>query len=85
MQEENSSQAFWERHYQGVSPKSSGRPSAVLTDFVAQRQPQRALELGCAKGDDAVWLAGQGWQVTAVDVSQTAPGLRAAKCRSGRR
>lgn len=72
MLEESSSEAFWERHYKGASPKSSGRPSAVLTKFVAQRRPQRALDLGCAKGDDAVWLAGQGWQVTAVDVSETA-------------
>ncbi len=31
----------------------------------------RALDLGCAKGDDAVWLTRQGWQVTAVDVSPT--------------
>lgn len=63
---------FWEKHYQGVSPHSSGRPSSALTTFVKGRPPGRALELGCARGDDAVWLARRGWQVTAVDISQTA-------------
>ena len=34
--------------------------------------PGRALDLGCGEGADAMWLAGHGWRVTAVDVSQTA-------------
>lgn len=66
------SEAFWENHYQAASPSSSGRPSAALTRFVPPRSPRRALDLGCAKGDDAVWLARQGWRVTAVDVAPTA-------------
>jgi SAM-dependent methyltransferase len=28
--------------------------------------------VGCGEGADAVWLAGRGWQVTAVDISATA-------------
>ncbi len=69
---ESQSEGFWEGHYKAASPKSSGRPSSVLTAYVDGRSPGRALDLGCAKGDDAVWLAGQGWRVTAVDVSDTA-------------
>ena len=34
--------------------------------------PGRALDLGAGEGGDALWLAGQGWRVTATDVSQTA-------------
>jgi SAM-dependent methyltransferase len=30
------------------------------------------LDLGCGEGGDAIWLALQGWRVTAIDVSATA-------------
>lgn len=74
MNEASLGEEFWEGHYRGVSPNSNGRPSSVLTEHVERRQPGHALDLGCAKGDDAVWLASQGWRVTAVDVSQTVLG-----------
>ncbi|MBP6880834.1 class I SAM-dependent methyltransferase [Candidatus Saccharibacteria bacterium] len=33
--------------------------------------PGNALDAGCGKGSDAIWLAKQGWQVTAVDISES--------------
>lgn len=72
-----SSEHFWERRYASLSETSSGRPSTVLVRFVAERNTGTALELGCARGDDAIWLAKQGWIVTGVDVSESA--LRAAR------
>jgi SAM-dependent methyltransferase len=33
-----------------------------------------ALDAGCGTGADAVWLAEQGWQVTAADISPTVVG-----------
>jgi 2-polyprenyl-3-methyl-5-hydroxy-6-metoxy-1,4-benzoquinol methylase len=48
-----------------------------LTRFVEGRRKGRALELGCARGDDAIWLARQGWKVTGVDISEAA--LEAAR------
>lgn len=36
-----------------------------------QLTPGSALDAGCGHGADALWLAGQGWRVTAVDVAGT--------------
>lgn len=68
---------FWNDIYKKAPPTSSGKPSLALTQFVSPLSPGRALELGCAKGDDAIWLARQGWHVTAVDVSSVALGYAA--------
>ncbi|MEL6751379.1 MAG: class I SAM-dependent methyltransferase [Pseudomonadota bacterium] len=68
----NDGEAFWERHYQSVSDKTDGKPSAPLVRFVEGRHPGRALDLGCARGDNPVWLAKRGWQVNGVDIAPTA-------------
>lgn len=65
-------EAFWERHYQAHERAWSGRANAILVDIVQSLPPGRALDLGAAEGGDAIWLAGTGWHVTAVDVSTTA-------------
>jgi len=64
-------QQFWENLYRTNRTSSSGVPSRVLVQFLEFRPAGRALELGCAHGDDAIWLAQQGWQVTGVDISET--------------
>ena len=63
---------FWEALYQGASPRSTGRPSAALVRYCTDLAPGRALDLGCGRGDDSVWLAQRGWATTAVDVAPTA-------------
>ncbi len=65
---------WWERHYQQAAAAPAGRPSAQLVAEVAELRPGTALEAGCGTGADAIWLATQGWAVTAVDVSPTAVG-----------
>jgi SAM-dependent methyltransferase len=67
-----SQQAFWDDRYRDASHKTSGLPSALLERFATDRVPGRALDLGCAKGDDAIWLALQGWHVVTVDIAQAA-------------
>src|SRR5688572_20423341 len=63
---------FWEHFYQERSRAWSGRVNPVLEAVAGDLRPGRALDLGCGEGGDALWLAGQGWSVTAVDISTTA-------------
>lgn len=67
------SQAAWEERY-GSGGMWSGRPNAQLVAETADLAPGRALDAGCGEGADAMWLAGQGWRVTAVDFSEVALG-----------
>jgi SAM-dependent methyltransferase len=50
----------------------SGRPNGRLVVEVGDLAPGRALDVGCGEGADAIWLARQGWTVTAIDVSDVA-------------
>jgi SAM-dependent methyltransferase len=50
----------------------SGRPNGRLVAEAADLSPGRALDLGSGEGADAIWLAGRGWTVTAIDVSDVA-------------
>lgn len=63
---------FWEEHYGANERVWSGRVNVQLAKIVEPLAPGRALDLGCGEGADAIWLAGRGWQVVAVDVSKTA-------------
>jgi SAM-dependent methyltransferase len=71
---DTTSATFWEKHYSRFDPSWGAKPNVVLKDLVTAFAPTpgRALDLGCGHGGDAIWLARQGWDVTAADVSQTA-------------
>ena len=60
----------------------SGRPNGVLVAELAGTSPGRALDVGCGEGADAIWLAGAGWQVTGLDVSEVALERAAAAART---
>jgi methyl halide transferase len=67
--------AHWDRRYrEGDSPWDSGQPSGELMRVLREERltPCRALELGGGTGTNAVWLAQQGFDVTAVDLSPLA-------------
>jgi SAM-dependent methyltransferase len=65
----------WEERYQkGDTPWDTGQPSSELRRVLAEDgiAPCRAFEPGCGTGTNAVWLAQQGFDVTAADVSPLA-------------
>lgn len=70
-------QGFWEalwvktlgEHAEKVARRP---PNARLMAQVEGLTPGRALDAGCGHGAEALWLASQGWQVTAVDFSASA-------------
>jgi len=62
---------FWDGVY-ASRPTTDARPNVRLTESATGLPPGEALDLGCGDGGDALWLARQGWQVTAVDISAVA-------------
>jgi SAM-dependent methyltransferase len=65
-------QARWDERYGEKQQLWSGRPNGALVAEVAGLTPGRVLDVGCGEGADAVWLASQGWDVTALEVSAIA-------------
>ncbi|ANN17698.1 SAM-dependent methyltransferase [Amycolatopsis orientalis] len=68
----DSTRQFWEDFYRDKDQVWSGKVNPLLEREVATLTPGTALDLGCGEGGDAIWLARQGWRVTAVDISETA-------------
>lgn len=65
----------WNERYRSDDlPWETGRVdvqlTSVITDF--DIKPCRALDFGCGTGNNAIWLAEQGFKVTAVDLSSLA-------------
>ena len=65
--------ADWDARYsERDGARWSGRPNGRLLAEVASLRPGRALDVGCGEGADAIWLARNGWTVTATDISEVA-------------
>lgn len=66
---------YWENHW--TTPEASMRGhhlpvNPYLTTETANLPAGTALDAGCGTGTEALWLAEQGWSVTAADISATA-------------
>ncbi|MGH3519165.1 MAG: class I SAM-dependent methyltransferase [Haloechinothrix sp.] len=60
----------WDAKFAASDFLFTDRPNQTLVAEVAGLETGHALDLGAGQGRNAVWLAAQGWQVTAVDFSQ---------------
>ncbi|MCA2226184.1 class I SAM-dependent methyltransferase [Nonomuraea aurantiaca] len=81
---------FWERHWQqrengGSGSMSGSPPNPYLARETSHLTPGTALDAGCGGGAEAIWLASQGWHVTAADISSEAlcPRCRARSDKRG--
>nr|WP_062339964.1 class I SAM-dependent methyltransferase [Herbidospora sakaeratensis] len=75
---------FWDRLHDSFGDGVWPDPNRYLVGEAENLAPGSALDLGCARGADAIWLARRGWRVTAVDVSDVAlDGARENAARAG--
>lgn len=59
----------WNQRYATTELVWTAEPNQFLVAETASLAPGAALDLGAGEGRNAVWLAQQGWRVTAVDFS----------------
>jgi 2-polyprenyl-3-methyl-5-hydroxy-6-metoxy-1,4-benzoquinol methylase len=59
----------WDSKYAAKPAPERLNPDDWLTQVVSGLTPGQALELACGAGHNSVWLASQGWQLDAVDIS----------------
>ncbi len=64
----------WDARYAAADLVWSAEPNQFLPPAVEGSTPGRALDLACGEGRNAIWLAREGWEVTAVDFSPVAIG-----------
>ncbi len=65
---------FWEDHWRDAREGEhfQAEPHPYLASETSGLTPTSALDAGCGRGAEALWLAAQGWQVTGADISPTA-------------
>ena len=75
----------WDRRYgeaaEGRELVWSPGPNRLVATLVEGLDPGTAIDLGAGEGRHAIWLAGRGWSVTAVDFSSV--GLEQARALAG--
>src|SRR5882757_6745726 len=60
----------WDERYSGAEFEWSMHPNQFVAEQLDGLPPGQALDLAAGEGRNSVWLADQGWSVTAVDFSR---------------
>ncbi|HAM44479.1 MAG TPA: class I SAM-dependent methyltransferase [Propionibacteriaceae bacterium] len=66
--------ATWTERYAAAAMVWDTTPNQFVVEACTNLPPGRALDLGAGEGRNAIWLAGRGWTVTAVDFASIAVG-----------
>lgn len=76
-------EGFEEKYQAGYMPWDHGMPDPNLKEIVDRFQiaPCPVLDVGCGTGDNALWFAAHGFEVTGCDLSETA--IRMAREKPG--
>ncbi|MHB1430569.1 MAG: methyltransferase domain-containing protein [Streptosporangiaceae bacterium] len=64
--------AEWNKRYASAERLFSASADETLMALTSELEPGRAVDLGAGEGRNSLWLARQGWQVTAVDFADVA-------------
>ncbi len=64
--------SFWDDRYRAAELVWSSGPNEFVANYCAELMPGRSLDLAAGEGRNALWLAEQGWDSTAVDFSEVA-------------
>jgi 2-polyprenyl-3-methyl-5-hydroxy-6-metoxy-1,4-benzoquinol methylase len=60
----------WDQVYAREEHLFTKLPNAFLMEVAGPLAPGRALDIGMGQGRNAIWLAGRGWDVTGLDISE---------------
>lgn len=63
---------YWDERYASMPSVWGAEPNRWVAEQLADLPPGIAVDLACGEGRNAVWLAGLGWRVFAVDFSAVA-------------
>jgi SAM-dependent methyltransferase len=61
----------WDERY-AAARQWSVAPNQFVAERLGDLTPARGLDLACGEGRNAIWLAGLGWEMTALDFSAVA-------------
>jgi SAM-dependent methyltransferase len=65
----------WDRRYRSKERPAEdfeAAPTPLVIETARRLRPGKALDLACGTGRNTLWLAAQGWSVTAIDAAPSA-------------
>lgn len=65
---------YWDEAYKGTPPWDVGHPQPTFEALVknGEIKPGKALDIGCGRGENAIMLAVNGFEVTGIDLASNA-------------